>query len=236
MTITIRPIVFTGNLTGWRRLIQALEGRLLVEHPGWLVYAVGSGRVALHDAAGSDDPPGTVRLGFETDDLQQWSRATSAEHTLEETDHGLAATARAADGQWFWVDSPTPGTVEAAATPRLSALPIWVTADTAGACEVLTQVGARARTAGNDATWTDFSCDGGGLVAVHRGDGLGTVMAFEYTGDVEALAPRLEAAGVDVVLIDESYSRTLQVADPDGGPRLWINEQQSDLYGYRRIG
>ena len=42
----------------------------------------------------------------------------------------------------------------------------------------------------------------------------------------------LDAAGIESALIDETYSRTLQVADPDGVKEIWINERQTDLYGY----
>ena len=75
-----------------------------------------------------------------------------------------------------------------------------------------------------------------GIADVHVGEDESTVMAFETT-DVEALKEPLEQAGFRVALVDEAYGRTLRVEHPDD-PRqeaeLWINETQTDTYGYTR--
>ena len=61
---------------------------------------------------------------------------------------------------------------------------------------------------------------------------MGAELAFEWSGNVEEAKALLDAAGVKSALIDESCSRTLQIADPDGVKEIWINEKQTDLYGY----
>ncbi len=121
-------------------------------------------------------------------------------------------------------------------------LPIWVTDQVHAARDVLLGIGAVARIAADSGVWSDFSFDGGGLAAVHRAEqgaepAADVELAFEYDGDVEELVPVLQAAGVAAMLIDETYSRTLQLADPDrDGSAIWINQRQADLYGYSSAG
>lgn len=231
---TPRPIRFTGDIPGWQRILETLGATLLSEHPGWLVYQLGGGRVALH-AAHPDQPAGMTTLAVETPvDLAQAVRTAAGQGvpvTLEDSDHGVAGHVRAPDGTFLWLDAPTPGEGQVA-RPELSTLQIWYAPDTGMVRDVLEGLGARPRIVGDDGRWTDFSFDGGGLAAAHVSEASGTELAFEWDGDVEEAQRLLTAAGVDCLLIDEAYSRTVQVADPDGGPRVWINERQRDLYGY----
>jgi hypothetical protein len=57
---------------------------------------------------------------------------------------------------------------------------------------------------------------------------------MEYAGDLDAFAGRLVDAGLEAIVIDESYSRTIRVTTPDGD-ELWINGAQNDLYGFTRL-
>lgn len=242
--ITARPIRFTDHLAAHRRILEALGGRLLTDAHGWVEYAVGSGRVGLHDAGGSDERSGHTRLGWVTPDLQGWQAAATAaglDAPLGQEGHGPAARVTNADGTWFTVDSdtdesPTEHTPPAPFAGTLAVLQIWGTPDTEQAHRVVKAVGAKARIVGDDGVWTDYSCDGGGLAAVHLDETAYGELAYWFSGDLEELATALEAAGVEAALIDESYSRTLQIADPDvPGATIWVNEQQHDLYGYRRL-
>lgn len=234
---TPRPIRFTAEIPGWQRILESLGGSLISEHPGWLVYQLGGGRVALH-AASEEQPAGTTTLAVEDPtELTKAVQAAAARGvpvTLEESDHGPAGVVRAGDGTLLWLDSPTPvevgpGTAE---RPQLSTLQIWYGQDTGLIRGVLEGLGATPRLVGDDGTWIDLTYPGGGLAAAHAADATGTELAFEWDGDVEQAQRLLEAEGIDSMLIDETYSRTLQVADPDGGKRIWINERQADLYGY----
>lgn len=67
---------------------------------------------------------------------------------------------------------------------------------------------------------------------MHAGRGTDVVLGFEYAHEFEPLIRPLTDAGFDPRVIDENYGRSLQVLDPDGDERLWINERQRDLYGY----
>lgn len=48
------------------------------------------------------------------------------------------------------------------------------------------------------------------------------------------LAENLARAGVKASVTDEAYGRALQLPTPDGG-ELWINQKQTDFYGYRNL-
>lgn len=235
--IAARPIRFTHDLAAHRRYLEALGATRVITAPGWEVYAVGSGRLALH-AASEAQPPGDA-LAWEVEDLDEWAqqaRAAGLPFEVGPTDHGTAATVTAPDGTTFTVDPSTEPEQPAPADTALAVLPIWYTnpAEVEGAREVLRGLGAVQRVTADSDVWTDFTCPAGGLVAVHAtDDGRGVELAFELDGDVETLMPRLQQAGVEPLLIDETYSRTLQIADPDRpGRMLWINEKQQDLYGY----
>ena len=236
--LTAQPIRFTTDIPAWQRLLEALGARLIVERPGWLVYAVGSGRVALHQAS-DEQPPGTA-LAFSTTtpvpDAVTTAAAAGVPIVLGYPDHGEAGVVSASDGTAFTLDAPTP--VELHGPPadrRLLSLPIWYGPDTAMMREILQGIGARPRLVADDGIWTDLTCEGGGLVAAHRADDTAVELAFEWAGDVEEALALLTAAGLDAVLIDETYSRTVQVTDPDRIKEIWVNERQNDHYGYTRL-
>lgn len=237
--LVARPIRFTADLGAHRRYLQALGATRVTTAPGWEVFALGSGRVALH-AASNDQPSARTILAWEVPDLQAWAaeaKAAGLEFVIGETNHGIAATVTAPDGTTFTVDPAPTAEEPAPSEDSLSVLPIWYTepTDVAAASQVLTGLGAVQRITADNDVWTDFVCPGGGLVAVHAADtGPGVELGFEFDGDVESLIPVLREAGVEPVLIDETYSRTLQIPDPDReGAMLWINEKMQDLYGYR---
>lgn len=236
--ICARPIRFTDDLGAHRRYLEALGATRVTTAPGWEVYALGSGRLALH-AASAEQPAGDA-LGWETADLHAWAeqaRAAGLAFEVGETDHGVAATVTAPDGTTFTVDPAAEAEQPAPTDTALSVLPIWYTTREAveGARQVLRGLGAIQRVTAETDVWTDFRCPAGGLAAVHASDdGPGVELGFEFDGDVETLIPVLAEAGVEAVLIDETYSRTLQLPDPDRpGRMLWVNEKQRDLYGYR---
>lgn len=237
--ITARPIRFTTDTAAHRRWLEALGATVVTDAPGWTVLAVGSGRIALH-AADDTHPAGLTTLGWEVPDLTAWqARAQTAEvpSTVQEMPHGTAAVVTAPDGMTFTVDPAAEPENPAPTDPALSALPLWVTSDVAGARNILEGMGARGRLAADSEVWTDYVLPGGGLAAVHDTDGAPEAeLAFEFDGDVESLLPRLRQVGVEALLIDETYGRTLQVPDPDrSDSTIWINEAQRDLYGYRRL-
>lgn len=237
--ICARPIRFTADLAAHRRYLDALGATRVTTAPGWEVFAVGSGRLALH-AASEQQPSGDTILAWEVPDLDAWAeraRAAGVPFEIGMTDHGIAATVTAPDGTTFTVDPAAEPEQPAPVDSAFAVLPIWYTSadDVDAARTVVAGLGAVQRVTADSDVWTDFTCPGGGLAAVHATDGeRGVELAFEFDGDVETLIPRLTAAGTEPLLIDETYSRTLQLPDPDRpGSMLWINEKQHDLYGYR---
>lgn len=255
MTLTgpaARPIRFTAALPAWRHVVETLGGALVHEAQGWLVYQLGSGRLALHAGGGDDgEVPGTTTFCVETpeplDEAVRAVRDAGVPMEVAETNHGRAGVLRAADGTLVTLDAQTPADAGApaaaraagaapggASEPRLAVLPIWYGPDTSIPRDVLEALGARPEIVGDDGGWTELVFPGGGRAGVHRAESADVELAFWWDGDVEDALALLTGAGIDAVLIDETYSRTVQLADPDGGPAIWINERQTDLYGYTR--
>ena len=63
--------------------------------------------------------------------------------------------------------------------------------------------------------------------------------AWPYDDEVSTASPTgaqisLRRGGVTAQIAQVGASlRSLRIDDPDGGVELWVNERQSDLYGYR---
>lgn len=237
-----RPIRFTADLPAWQHILTTFGATLLHEAPGWLVYQLGSGRLALHRGGGDEgERAGDTTVCVETpaplEQAVQEAKALGVPIELQETGHGRAGVVRAADGTLVTLDRETPASLapaEAGATePRLSVLPIWYAEDVTVPRTVMEGLGAVPELVGDDGTWTELTFPGGGRLGVHRdASGSGVELGFWWDGDVEDALRLLTDAGVEAVLIDETYSRTVQLADPDGGKEIWINERQTDLYGY----
>lgn len=232
--LTVRPIRFTADIPRWQTILETLGGVLISEHPGWLVYQMGSGRVALH-ASHPDQPAGMTTLPLETStpvpEAVEQTAAAGVPIEISQEDHGLAGRVTASDGTSFTLDAATPG-ARSAQEPRLSVLSIWYTPAPEPARALVSGLGAQAHLLADDGVWSTFTCKGGGLMAVHQADSVGAELAFEWDGDAEEVQATLEAAGIESVLIDETYARTVQITDPDGGEPVWVNERQTDLYGY----
>ncbi|XAS68546.1 VOC family protein [Micrococcaceae bacterium Sec5.7] len=252
--LRVRPIHFTSRLQRWGQLLTDLGLVKTMDRGEWVEFDAGSGRVALHFAAQGSAEDGTTAFGVEVGDLTEFARRTNLAGAatggttaeLIQADHGpscrvtgqdkfsfLADPAtRAADGTW--ATSPD-------ADPALAASIMWITPDSAAARQDLANIGARPRVSSDSGDWADFTAKNGGRIGVHIG-GVVTAgpLGFEYDGDLATLLDRLTAAGHAAHIVDESYGRTLHVANPDfadlpenpTGPTIWILERQTDLYGY----
>lgn len=227
----VRPIVFTAHLDRWGEILRALGGALRVDEPGWQVYDLAGGRVALHPADPASAPGATgsvrVQLGLEVSSLED---AAGGQHWRRETaGHGETLTVHAEGIPPFHIDR-TDGSRAPAGSVQTA--PLVTTPDVDGAAGVLADLGLAPRLVSDEGRWADLTADG--IVGVHIGE-LGFVCGFE-TDALEPLMEPLRAAGANPRIIDESYGRTLQFDDPDGGDAIWINETQTDLYGYQRVG
>jgi len=131
-------------------------------------------------------------------------------------------------------EPPAPA-ADARPSGALKVLPIWYPREIDDAARFLDALGLRGRIASDSGAWRDYRADGGGLVALHDDDGTPRVeLAFEYAGDLDALADRLTDAGFEATVVDEAYNRTMRVTTPDGWI-LSINGHQSDLHGFHRV-
>lgn len=237
--IIARPVQYTSDVVGYRRLFAALGLAELPSDvdgdatPDWSVFQCGSGRVGLHAVDSGDPLDGGAALGFETDDLDGAAERLAAVCDVRrfERSGGRAVEATAADGLHLVLLAPTAGDA-AAGVVELASLGLWMTPSTAGAIGVLHALDLEGQVASDSGGWFQASADGGGLAAVHEAGDAHAELSFEYDGDVETLHRRLADAGVTASLVDESYGRTLLVGRPGGGEPLWVNERQTDLYGY----
>lgn len=255
--VVVRPIVFTTAPQAWLELLHALGAEPLVTADGWRVLRTDAGRVAVHATAADDPLAGVTRLGFETPDLDAFLaaraegiRAAGAHVSLEQAGHGPTVAIRAADGLELFVDPLTPDPhAGASPMPAIPAPasgdsaqrsptiePIWYTPQVGHARAVLEAIGLRPHILSEAGRWVQLLGEAG-QQAVHIGDDTGTVMAFEHP-DIEVLQGLLRTAGVEADLIDENYGRSLRLPHPelpDLDARLWVNEVQRDLYGYRKL-
>lgn len=234
--ITTAPLRFTNATQAWLRLLQALGARPVVESPEWTLVRAGAGVLALHGADATE--AGRTELWFSVDDPAELGEAMRARGADVVTEHleGVGPVRHLTTAQGLRLGLQAHDTVAGVPSgepdPRLAVLPLWIAPDVTAAAEDLVALGARRRLASESGAWADLATDDG-LVGVHEG-APGVVLSFEYDGDVDDLARRVEAAGLAARVIDESYGRTLRVDDPDGGPELWVNQRQTDLYGYRQ--
>jgi len=229
--IISRPVQYTSDLAGYRRIFAALGLVPLAETEDWSVYAAGDGRVGLHRVDAGDDLDGAAALGFESDDVDAVVAAfdgAARRFTAENGARGVAIDG----GLEIVVLEPAPG--EARGTAGLRSLGLWVSPDVPAAVAVLERLGLRGDVRSDSGQWVQMVADAG-LAAVHDGAEPGAQLSFEYRGDVEDLARLLAAARVEADVVDEAYGRTLLVARPEGGEPIWINERQSDLYGYTAL-
>lgn len=97
---------------------------------------------------------------------------------------------------------------------------------------LIASLGLTTRVSSISGTYVDFADDG--VVAVHHGT-RGVGPSFEHLDVTALIIEPLQAAGFRATLIDETYGRTLRVENPTMRveAEIWINETQTDLYGYR---
>lgn len=245
--LRVRPIHFTSRLDQWERLLTDLGMVKTADEATWREFDAGSGRLALHFAGAGSAEDGTTTLGVEVGDLAEFARRTNEDAALSgstrveliEADHGNSCrvtsidgfsfladpAARAADGSWARSSE---------ADPDLAVVGVWFAADSTSAAETLRNIGARPRPvpgqgdAGSGVTEA-FIAKNGGVLMVGAGTGPGQAgLGFEYDGDLEALRERLDEAGHDVAVLEDSAVPTLHVASPDtegiaAHPPLWIS-------------
>lgn len=219
---TVRPVVHTDHPERYVRLLGALGGVSVVHELGWDVLEFAQGRIAVQ-APVEGLPPGTLALNLEMEDLDEW--AARRGHGEEDLPGGRAVPLGIGDG--VVVRATLPTSANSAAGGPTSLLPIWMTADVAGAVSLLESAGLEVMERRGNGRWVQLRSDDG-LVAVHAPPedvDTGMHLSFLHAGDVEALVPALQEVGTDPRIVDGPNGRTLRLANPDGGERLWVHER-----------
>lgn len=227
--LRVRPIHFTSRPEAWESLLTALGMVKTADHGSWREFDAGAGRLGLHIAqAGASDDGATV-FGVEVGDLEEFARRTNmaSEDTgttpaeLIQADHGKSCRITGKDGFSFLADPATrakDGTWASSpeADPALAVVGVWFTEDAADAAQSLRDIGGRFRPSPDADETADFIAKNGGVLMVRPASGAPrSGLGFEYDGDLDALQDRLAAAGLEVLLTEEAFGRTLHVANPD---------------------
>jgi hypothetical protein len=230
--ITVQPIHNTSDPDDWHRFAETIGFRAAFPPAAsWSEFDAG-GILAIHQVLADDPLDGTTDVHLLVTDLDSVEGAAIAAGatvdatTLENVGRMLTVTS----GELRLTVSS--GSRSTSGDP--SVLPIHYVRDLAEPDRLYRALGLHPRIAAVDGVWADYEGDGGGLAALHHGEPH-TELSFEYAGDLDDLAFRLDAAGYAAEIVDEAYNRTLRVTGP-GGRELWINGVQHDLYGYRLLG
>jgi len=230
--ITVQPIHYTSDPDGWHRFAETIGFRAAFPPvASWSEFDAG-GILAIHHVVAGDPLDGTTDIHLLVSDLDsvEGAAVTAGARvdatTLENVGRILTVTLSEVRV------TVSNGSRSTSGDP--SVLPIHYVRDLAEPDRLYRALGLRPRIEAVDGIWADFVGDGGGLAALHHGEPH-TELSFEYAGDLDALASRLDAAGYAAEIVDEAYNRTLRVSGP-GGRELWINGAQHDLYGYRLLG
>ena len=162
-----------------------------------------------------------------------------------DAEHGSTCKVTAADGFSFLADPA----VRAAdggwggapdADPDLAVVGLWFAANTSTAARTLRDIGARPRpipatgaATGSAEEAESFTAKNGGILMIGTGapgaEQAAAGLAFEYSGDLGELRRRLEDAGEDAALVEESPVPLLHLANPDAeagaahARPLWIS-------------
>jgi catechol 2,3-dioxygenase-like lactoylglutathione lyase family enzyme len=111
-------------------------------------------------------------------------------------------------------------------------LPIRYCADMEASARFYAALGLELGAATRPGGWRELPA-AAGLLALHRaaaGEAGACELAFEADEPLEAVRDRLVAAGfAPEPIMDESYGRSLRVADPDG-VAVQVNENDRSLY------
>jgi hypothetical protein len=218
--LRVRPLIHTSDVPGAADFLRALGLTPAIgpvpDHSS-AVFDAGGGRVALHSCRPGSAEDGRAALAFDVGDVREFARRTEESGTaaeLCEEGHGLAARITAPDGMSFLAAA---GPRETGAQPsRLSVLAVWHTPDIGPAARVLRDIGAKPRISSAAGTWHDFRAKNGGLVAARAAERMDVELAFEYDGDVRDLVGDLAVGGLEPVVTDGSYGRSLRIRAPWG--------------------
>ncbi|NOJ61945.1 MULTISPECIES: VOC family protein [unclassified Arthrobacter] len=194
---------------------------------GRLVLDAGGGRITLCPSGPGGEP---VTLEFEVGDLNVFAQRTRASGTPAEVVNdpdGVAKVQVSAPSLSFHAGLGE-RQLPAGPDPALTVVTIWRTPDTAGAAEVLGNIGARVRAGTPAAGAVDFLAKNGGVVAVRQGPRQGFEVVFEYAGDLAVLGERVAAADVTGRVTGGDRQLTVELG---AGQQVRVVERPMDDHG-----
>lgn len=251
--LRVRPIHFTHRPEEFFPIFDALGFVRSPRQPSgevedWIEFDAGSGRLALHWVPDESPLDGVTKLGFEVRVLDEFIERTRAELPREATirrgveEFGEFAAISAPDGISLQADQTATLEQSEAANHRLRVNQLWLTPQTASAVAVLEAMGARRSLSAQHSGYTEMTAKNGGLTMVHPAESPSVGgLSLAYQGPVEAPLAQLLARGIEAHIVDETYGRTLHIANPDDrrlgrtptGPTIWVDEDyKKDGYGY----
>ncbi|MDQ0641866.1 VOC family protein [Microbacterium murale] len=231
MTVTVQQIVYTEQPERWWALAETLGfSAAYAPTPDWGEFHA-DGVLAVHGAT-AEHRAGAVDIHLVVDDLDAAASALSSFEVTRADMEGVGEvlTVHTTSGVAITVSE---GMV-AAARGDIAVQPIWFQDDLVEPRSILAALGLRGGIAADGGGWVELLSDGGSI-GLHKG-GPRVGLSFEARGDLDALASRLRDAGFEASVVDEAFTRTVRIADPDGGEEVWINGVQDDLHGYHREG
>ncbi len=230
--ITAQPILFTRHPEEWQRIAAALG--LIPPYPpshGWAEFE-GRGIFAIH-ATCEGRRGESVELNILVENLDQTE--ANLENAGYPVNRRMLSEGPVVDVS---VSSGAKLTIASGARPAttgpLNIGTIWFQDDYEEPQAIFELLGLRETIASDRGTWHVFSADGGGIAQIHEGTAPRQDLSFEYDGEVNDLAFQLEEAGIEASVTDEAYGRALRIPTPGGG-ELWINQKQTDFYGYQNL-
>lgn len=230
--MTVQAIRFSDDVPAMQRFLETLGLAASVTSGEWAVMESGSGQVLLHGTANatSGAQSGWTQLTFETDDLD----SVAAEFGVAPVDEAWGRSLLISDPLGAEVTINETQTDhygyqqhEAHPDPAVGVVPVRFVDPDGPYASFLTRLGLRAD--GDSDDYVPFLADRGSVgLHVDRPDDTATYVAsgagaqvhltFTSTGDVEALAESLRAAGYDDVRVDTTFGTMIEVIDPDGRP------------------
>lgn len=225
----VQQIVYTEHPTDWWKLAESLGFiAAFPPAPGWSEFHA-DGVLAVHPAT-PEHRAGMTDIHLIVADLDAAASALSGFSATPMSMAGVGEmlVVRAASAITISVSE---GAVQGGAG-NIAVQPIWFQEDLTEPRQILEALGFRGGITADRGGWVEMLGDGGS-VGLHEGHPrIG--LSFEERGDLDAVASRLQDAGFAASVVDEAFTRTVRVADPDGGEEIWINGAQDDLHGYHR--
>lgn len=225
----VQQILYADDTAAWHGFAQALGfDAPYPPTPEWAEFH-GRGSFAVH-AASEALPAGRVDLQLLVDDLDAAEHALAAFEVSRETMAGVGEILFVSCGITVGVSEGSIPVHERAPLVQ----PIWFATDLDEPRRILEALDLRAFISADRGGWTEVVSDAGN-VGLHHADSPTVGLSF-VADDLDVLGERLCDAGYDAAVVDEAFGRTVRLPSPEGGDEVWINEPQSDLYGYHRLG